>query len=154
MVTLNSNNPSKLRMRDVQVFIGFITLDASYPTGGESLDSIALGLDMVMITGGLYVYKFDRATNKLKAFKALPTYTGSSGGSADGALEDVSVAVTATDGTTPSAACTKIDVDLRLASIANNFQEILGGDGKLVEVPAATNLSAEVLSYFAIKLYE
>ncbi len=154
MVTVNSNNPSKLRMRDVQVFIGSITLDASYPTGGESLDSIALGLDMVIMTGGLYIYKFDRATNKLKAFKALPVLSGSSGGTANGALEDVSVAVTATDGTTPSAAGTKSDVDARLVSIANNFEEIFGGDGKLVEVANATNLSAEVLSYFAMKLYE
>lgn len=154
MVTFNSNTPSPLRMRDVMMFMGKITLDASYPTGGESLDSIALGLEMVIITGGLYIYEFDRDTNKLKAYKSLPTFTGGSGGSANGAIDDVSGAVTATDGTSPGAAGLKSDIDAALVKIANNFEEILGGDGKLVEVANTTDLSAEVLSYFALKLYE
>ena len=50
------------------------------------------------------------------------TITDSSGGVVStSALESQSVATTATDGTTPSAACTKASVDAVLASIRNNI---------------------------------
>ncbi len=72
-VTLHTENPSEFRMRNVQVFVGTLDMDASYPAGGESLDSISPGLDMVVVTGGTYVFLFDRATNKLKAMKLAGT---------------------------------------------------------------------------------
>lgn len=49
-----------------------ITFDSSYATGGESLTPAALGLvnvDVVLATGsGGYVFKYDKANQKLLAF--------------------------------------------------------------------------------------
>ncbi len=53
------------------------------------------------------------------------TVTGSSGGSGDGALVDCSTAVTGVDGTANNAA-SKADVDARLVTIADNFEDLKG----------------------------
>lgn len=50
--------------------------------------------------------------------------SGSTGGTANAALQDVSTAVTGVDGTGSNAA-SKADVDSRLTAIANNQEEIL-----------------------------
>lgn len=62
---------------------------------------------------------------------AVADFTGTTGGTANGAMEDTSTVVTGVDGTGSNAA-SKADVDARLASIANNIEE-LGSDLDLIK---------------------
>lgn len=73
---------------------------------------------------------------------ALAVPTGSTGGTANGAWEDTSGAVTGVDGSSNNAA-SKTDVDARLAAIANNFAEV---HAKLADLIAAVRENAAMVN--------
>ena len=77
--------------------------------------------------GGLYDDNDVDISATMNAFgspaAAIADFGGSTGGTSDGDMEDTSTAVTGVDGTGNNAA-SKADVDSRLTSIANNFEEL------------------------------
>ena len=77
-----------------------ITFDSSYPTGGEALAATTLGLNgidiMLCETASGYMFQYDYANSKLKAFYPRAALTGS--------LAVADTAATLTDDTDVAAA--------------------------------------------------
>jgi hypothetical protein len=72
------------------------------------------------VSSGVAIVEFDANKAGIGTLAAL---TGTTGGTANGAMQDTSTAVTGVDGMGSNAA-SKADVDTRLGTIANNIEEL------------------------------
>ena len=65
---------SKNKTYDSLIVTAEVTFDDSYPTGGEPISAASLGLKSIDFLSanpnGGYVFEFDHANSKLKAFQA------------------------------------------------------------------------------------
>ena len=77
----------KTKLYDTMMVIAEVTFDDSYPTGGEPITAVSYGLSSIDVLlaapGGGYVFEFDHANSKLKA------YVGDNDNAADGPLVQV-----------------------------------------------------------------
>lgn len=92
-VSQSALDPNKVRFGYMRKG-SFATGGDDYRTGGISLDAIGEDLDWVFAVGGVYMWVFDPATNKLKAMKAVDEIDTAG----DGTMveEDDQTAITAT----------------------------------------------------------
>lgn len=80
-MALTITQKKRAKMGNAYAVAADVTFDSSYPTGGEALAASVFGLNSIDImlceTAGGYMFQYDYANAKLKAFYPRAALTGS-----------------------------------------------------------------------------
>ena len=80
-MALTITQKKRAKMGNAYAVAADVTFDSSYPTGGEALTPATLGLNSIDVmlceTASGYMFQYDYANSKLKAFYPRAALTGS-----------------------------------------------------------------------------